>query len=77
VTFQARQQCEEQQRDAEDVHVDPSATDVAFRPGPTFRKTEPLTHFVLCAAVFFPIAFYQTLPSLQKKLLGALLTPVG
>ena len=51
--------------------------EVPLRPGPTFRNTETLTHLVLWTAVFFVFAFYRTLPSLQQKLLGALLTPVG
>ena len=75
---QARETCEEQQRDAEDAQQGAAAQpEVPLRPGPTFRKTETLTHFLLCAAVFFSFAFYRTLPSLQQKLMGALLTPVG
>ena len=50
--------------------------EVPLRPGPTFRNTETITHLVLWTAVFFTFAFYKTLPSLQQKLLGALLTPV-
>jgi len=49
---------------------------IPLRPGPTFRSTETITHVVLWTAVFFTFAFYKTLPSLQQKLLGAVLTPV-
>ena len=78
VTWQARQECDEQQhRHTEDVQLESRTQEVLPRPGPTFRKTATLTHLLLCAAVFFTVAFYRTLPSLQQKLLGAVLTPVG